>query len=256
MFYQKKGLPEDSEIVMCTVTNIQYSSVFVTIDDYKVSGMIHISEIAAGRIRNIRDYVKEGKKVVCKVLRVYHDKGHVDLSLRRVNERERKIKVNEAKFEQKAESIIHHVAKENKLEPRKLYDDVTKELFKSYAYLHHAFEDIVAENLSLSSIGIDKKIAAQIEELANQRFKPQSVEISGVLSLTSYESNGLDIVKDALIEAKKAGGVEINYLGGGKYNIVATAPNYKEAEPKLKLAVETAVQKMEKTKGYSDFKRK
>ena len=55
MIYKKTGLPEDSEIVMCTVTKIQYSSVFVKIDEYGISGMIHISEIAAGRIRNIRD---------------------------------------------------------------------------------------------------------------------------------------------------------------------------------------------------------
>ena len=62
MYYKRTGLPEESELLLCTVTNIQYSSVFVKIDDFGISGMIHISEIAAGRIRNIRDYVKEGKR--------------------------------------------------------------------------------------------------------------------------------------------------------------------------------------------------
>ncbi len=255
MLYKKTGLPEESEVVMCTVTNIQYSSVFVTIDDYGVSGMIHISEIAAGRIRNIRDYVKEGKKVVCKVLRVYHDKGHVDLSLRRVNERERKEKVNQVKFEQKAESIIENVARENKIDSKKLYEEISTILFKDYAYLHHAFEDIATGSFSLSETSIDKNIAAQIEELANQRFKPQHIEISGVISLTSYDSNGLQIIKEALSEAEKVEDTTIKYLGGGKFNISVKGTDYKEAEPKLKKAVDTASEIMEKHKGICVFKR-
>ncbi len=255
MLYKKTGLPEESEIVMCTVTNIQYSSVFVNIDFYNVSGMIHISEIAAGRIRNIRDYVKEGKKIACKVLRVYPDKGHVDLSLRRVNERERKTKVNAVKFEQKAESIIEQVAKNNNVSTQKLYEDISKVLLKDYAYLHHAFEDVVAGVLSLSTLPIDKKISAQIEELVNQRFKPQSIEITGVLSITSYDSNGIEIVKSALIEAEKASGAEIKYLGGGKYKVIVKAPDYKEAEPKMKQATELALAYIHKHKGIAEFKR-
>ena len=93
MLYKKQGFPEESELVMCTVSNIQYHSVFADLDEYGRQGMIHISEISPGRIRNIRDYVKEGKKIVCKVLRVNSERGHIDLSLRRVNEAQRKNKI-------------------------------------------------------------------------------------------------------------------------------------------------------------------
>ena len=143
MLYRRTGMPEESEIVMCTVTKIQYSSVFVVLDEYDKSGMIHISEIAAGRIRNIRDYVKEGKKVVCKVLRVHQDKGHIDLSLRRVNDSQRRNKVNEMKHEQKAESIIEYVAKQNKIDFKKLYNKIADKLLKDYEYIHHAFIDAI-----------------------------------------------------------------------------------------------------------------
>ena len=79
MLLMKQGLPEDGELVLCKVTNVQHHSVFVRMEEYGKSGMIHISEIAPGRIRNIRDYVKEGKIVVCKVLRINEERGHVDL---------------------------------------------------------------------------------------------------------------------------------------------------------------------------------
>ena len=70
MLLKKKGFPEEDEIVICTVTKIHFHSVFVNLDEYGRSGLIHISEVSPGRIRNLRDFVVEGKKVVCKVLRI------------------------------------------------------------------------------------------------------------------------------------------------------------------------------------------
>ena len=103
MLYHKDGFPEENEAVMCTVTSVQYNSVFCTLDEYGKSGMIHISEVAPGRIRNIRDYVIEGKKVVCKVLRTDLERGHIDLSLRRVSEGQRRNLNMLLKQEQQAE---------------------------------------------------------------------------------------------------------------------------------------------------------
>ncbi len=255
MLYKKTGLPEESEIVMCTVTNIQYSSVFVRINDYNISGMIHISEIAAGRIRNIRDYVKEGKVVVCKVLRVHKGRGHVDLSLRRVTESQRRAKVNEVKLEQKAESIIEYVAKQNNIDVKKLYDEIAKPILKEYEYVHHAFEDAVSGLFDLKKIIKDQKIAQQITELVNQRFKPQKIEISGTLELSTYDGNGLEIVKSALNKAKQINDVSIIYLGGGKYKISVKDFEYKDAEPKLKKAVEAALSFIKEHNGKGSFTR-
>ena len=75
MLYKKQGFPEEDELVLCTVNNVQHNSVFVDLDEYNKRGLIHISEIAPGRIRNIRDYVVEGKKIVCKILRIDQEKA-------------------------------------------------------------------------------------------------------------------------------------------------------------------------------------
>ena len=115
MFYHKSGFPEESELVICTVTRIHHHSVFVSLDYYnKKSAMLHISEISPGRIRNINDFVKEGKVIVCKVLSINPDKGHIDVSLRRVSEPQRIQVMNKVKQEQTAEKIIIFIAKENK----------------------------------------------------------------------------------------------------------------------------------------------
>src|SRR5210317_1898406 len=103
MLLQKKGFPLEDELVLCTVTNIHFHSVFAKMDEYdNKTGLIHISEISPGRIRNIRDYVVEGKKVICKVLKIDEGRGHIDLSLRRVNDGQKREKNSQLKQEQKA----------------------------------------------------------------------------------------------------------------------------------------------------------
>src|SRR3990172_12941446 len=78
---------EVGDIVLCTVDRIVGTTVFVRIEG-NGEGSIVFSEVAPGRIRNIRDYVFPKKMIVCKVLRI--SGNHIDLSLRRVTLSEQK----------------------------------------------------------------------------------------------------------------------------------------------------------------------
>ncbi|MDO8735105.1 MAG: 3'-5' exonuclease [Elusimicrobiota bacterium] len=78
---------KEGDVVLCTVEKIVGTTVFVKIED-NGQGSIIVSEIAPGRIRNLRDYVVPNKKIVCKILRI--GKDYANLSLRRVVENERK----------------------------------------------------------------------------------------------------------------------------------------------------------------------
>ena len=141
MLFKKQGFPEDGELVLCTVTSVQFHSVFVDIDDYARGGMIHISEVSPGRIRNIRDFVKEGKKVVCKVLRINEEKGYIDLSLRRVNETEKRRKIEQVKREQNAEKIVEMTAEKLGLKTQELYSKIHEKMAENYSSLYALFEE-------------------------------------------------------------------------------------------------------------------
>ena len=248
MYYQRHGLPSEDELLLCTVTSVQYNSVFCSLDEYPgKSGMIHISEVTAGRIRNIREYVQEGRKVVCKILRVDVQKGHIDLSLRRVNERQRREKNAALKQEQKAENLLAHIAKHQKKDAKKFYDTVAPVILEQYEYLHLAFEDIVEGTLSLKELKLDKKTAEDIEALVKERIKPKQVQIEGAFSITTYAENGVQLVNDALVKAREAAKpAEIRYLGAGTHKIVVTAEEYKDAEKRLKAAVQTVEKSFKK----------
>jgi len=229
MLLQKEGFPEEDELVMSTITKVQFHSVFANLDEYGKSGMIHISEVSPGRIRNIRDFVKEGKKVVCKVLRINKDKGHIDLSLRRVTETQRRSKVDEIKQEQKAEKILEFVAKDAKIDVKKLFEELSENISKKYVSLYEFFQQIVTDNNAIKDANINAKIAKNLEEAVKSRIKPAIVRVEGKLKLTSYESNGVDIIQEALKKAEESAkeNVSIKYLGAGSYNLVVNASSFK-----------------------------
>lgn len=253
MLLKKEGFPEENELVLCTVTAIHYHSVFVKLDEYDKQGMVHISEISPGRIRNIRDYVKEGKKIVCKVLRVNMEKGHIDLSLRRVNENQRKQKASEIKQEQLAENIIEFVAKQMKKSKEELYNELSGIILKKYDSIYAAFEDAASGRASLEEMGVRPETAKQLTEVVSQRIKPSEIEIGGTFSIESYEPNGVEIIKEAV---KKAGDkAEIRYKGAGTYSVRVKSLEYKDAEKDLKKFVDTVTSFMESHNSKAEFAR-
>ena len=234
MVFKKTGILEEDEIVLCTVKKILFHSVFVTLDEYEnKEGMIHISEIAPGRIRNIRDYVKEGKKIVCKILRIHADKGHIDLSLRRVNNSERIKKNNDYKQEQKAEKLLENVAKKNKKTLDEMYKEIGINLVKEYGSLNVGFQNIAADNSLVKSISLQKKIEDTLLEVINEKIKPIEVKLSATLTLQNNSPNGIEVIKNILSKIKDKN-LKINYISAPKYRITLTAPDFKIGEAKLK----------------------
>ena len=248
MFYKKQGSPEEGELVFCTVTNVQYNSVFVKLEEYPgKSALIHISEISPGRIRNIRDYVKEGKMVVCKIIKIDRRSGNIDVSLRRVTEMQKRQKNDERKQEQKAEKIIEALAKEINRPVKQVYEEVASVLLPKYDMTQYAFEDVVEKKQSLKSMGIKSEYADKLEALVREKIKPKSVVVAGVIKIKSYDENGIDIVKNALIAAENvSSSIDIRYLGSGQYAINIEAKEYKIAEKTLKEALSTCEETLKK----------
>ena len=257
MILKKEGFPEEGELLLCTVTKIFGHSVFVNIEEYNKQGMIHISEISPGRIRNLRDYVVEGKKIVCVVLRVNKEKGHVDLSLRRVNDNQRRRKLESIKQEQKAEKILDYVAKELNKDPKQFYEAISEKIFKKYSNLNDCFFDVVKGEITLKELGIEKESAEKLTDMIKERMKPPKIIISGNLSLKSYDGDGIEIIKQALKKAEDSGkeSVVIKYAGGGTYNVMVTADDYKQAEKILKDVSDASIKFIEKKQGIASFKR-
>lgn len=237
MLLKKTGFPQDEEFVLCTVTGINPHSVFCTLDEYGGrTGMIHISEIAPGRIKNIKEHVTIGKKIVTKVLQTNQERGHIDLSLRRVSEMQKRAKLNEIKQELLAEKMIEHAAKQQGLSLQQVFDKIAEKLIPEYGTIFFAFEQAAHDKINLEEI-IDKKTAKILTDIVKSRIKPPEVRISGTLHLSSYAPNGVQEIKDCLVNITDSG-AGVKYLGAGGYLVEVIAEDYKTAEKKLKAGVE------------------
>jgi len=260
MFYKKQGLPEESEIVICTVKKVLFHSVFVTLDEYdKLEGMIHISEVSPGRIRNIRDFVKEDKKIICKVLRVNQEKKHVDLSLRRVSITLRKKKNEEYKQEQKAEKVLELFAQKQKTTLEQIYNEFGYKITEEFGTLNLCFQSVVNNETDLKGI-VPEKFRKQFIDLIKEKVRAPEVVVEGILTLKSLAPNGIEIIKECIKELKelakkKSYVLNISYLGAPHYKLNLVSSDYKKAELILKEVVETITNFMEKNKGIVEFKR-
>lgn len=232
--------PEQGELVIATVSNVHYHSIFCNLDEYGVSGMIHISEVAPGRIRNLSDYVKEGKVVIAKVLRVDENKGHVDLSIRRVTEAQRKQKAASRKQEALVENILTQVAKTTKASEQELKDA----LKKSYPNqeLYDVFVEVVEEGHQLQT-DLDKSVQEALSQAITDRISPKRVEIKGELTIKTYVPDGVNQISDALTSADKT--IHISYAGSGRYTVIVEAKEYKKAENTLSSFIEETKQSLQ-----------
>lgn len=230
MFYKKKGKPEEGEIVLCTVKKILYHSVFVAIDEYEsLEGMLHISEISPGRIRNVRDYVREGKQIVCKILKIDKERGHIDLSIRRVNNSQKMNKIQESKQEQKSEKILEIIGKELNQELSQIYKELGFKLIEEYGSLTAAFENFSLDPDSLAKLKLPKKITDLIKKIVQQKIKRPEVEVKEIIELTSEKPDGIEVIKKILLKLQK-GDIKISYVSAPKYKIILKASDYKTAE--------------------------
>ncbi len=258
MLLIRTGLPEEGELLLCEVKKVHFHSVFVKILEYGMEGMIHISEIAPGRIRNIRDYVREGKYIVCKVLRIDQVKHHVDLSLRRVNERERRGKTNQISLENRAESIVEHVAKITKMDGKEFYLLLTKKLFEDYDFLYDAFLDVSEGKLDLSKIGIPDKQGKALQEAVVEKVKPPITSIKGKLELSSFSADGVEVIKNGVkkLNDEVKGGYEIRYDGAGAYSLIIEGPDFEYCEKLLKKILKNLEDFFSKHDGEVNFEKK
>jgi len=241
MHYKKQGMPEEGELVLCTVKSVLHNSVFVSLDEYNSNeGLIHISEIAAGRIRNIRDYVRESKKIVCKVLRVDKIKGHIDLSLRRVSLQSKKNKETEYMLEERAEKILETVAKKLNKTIKEAYEIAGNLILENYGSLHQFYLKVVEDNSIIKPLNLEKKFEKELLEIIKEKIKPQVVSITKKINLLSLEFDGIKRIKQILLDAlklakEKSIDLTIQYVSAPIYRIKIIAKNYKKAEEDYKL---------------------
>ncbi len=250
-------LPEIGEIVLATVSKVSDHGAYVILDEYNnVQGFLHVSEIAPGWVRNISRYVKEGEKKVLVVKKVRSDRNEIDLSLKQISKDQKKKKLLEVKRYEKGKTIIQSVKETAKISEKDL-EALEESIFSKYDSIYDAFLDVARKGINvLNELKLPKKTISAIEEVSS-KIKLPSVEIRGILEITSTKPDGVEIIKKILGNIKNDGNskVEITYVGAPKYRISVSSGDFKSAEKTLKPIISDIQTAIEKQKGTFNFMR-
>ena len=253
--------PEPGDLVIVSVRRITDYGAYVTLDEYDgKEGLLHISEVSSGWVRNIREFVREEQKTVLKVLGVNAEKGQVDLSLRRVSRLERREKILSWKKERKAESLMRSISEKLQIPAEELQrkSEIVEEKFGG---LYEALERAALEGPdALVEAGLPKDIAVAMSEVAKDKIKPPMVKITGLLELQCMKPDGIAAIKEALLSAQKIEKskdtkVRIYAVAAPKYAVEVLAEDYKEAEKILQKAGDVAIKTIAKAGGKGVFQR-
>jgi general stress protein 13 len=87
---------EVGSVITGKVTGIQPYGAFVALDE-NTQGLVHISEVTHGFVKDINDHLKVGEEVTVKVLSVDEAAGKISLSIRATQEAPEKADSSKAK---------------------------------------------------------------------------------------------------------------------------------------------------------------
>ncbi len=255
------GWPEPGDLVVGRVEEIEDFGVFVDLLEYDdKQGLSHISEVASGWIKNVRDHVSEDQRVVAKVLDVDTDAQQIDLSLKDVNDHQRTEKIQDWKNEQKADNWMSLAFGEDVAD--ETYTAIANELLSNFGSMYEGFEQAAIHGeAALEETDFDDDEIDAIVETARENVSVPFVTVTGYVDLECPESAGVDVVKEALQAAEGNGEVpdevqlEVTYVGAPEYRIEVQAPDYKTAEAALEASAERAGAVVADHGGASGFHR-
>jgi translation initiation factor 2 subunit 1 len=260
MAERKPEWPEAGDLVIATIETVTDYGAYAKLDEYNKRGLLHVSEISSSWIRNIRDFVREGQKAVLKVLRVDLEKGHIDLSLRRVTKREKIEKIKSFKKDRKADALLRGVADKLGLPVEEVYEKAGAAIDVKYG-LYEGFEKAVKEGSEvLTKLGVPEDLAMAFTEVAQERIHIKMVMVKGTLEIRCTKPNGVKLIQESFLNAKKAekakdAKIRFYVMAAPKYSVEVLADNWKRAEEVLQKVADNVVNNAVKVGGQGSFRR-
>ncbi|MDP8012841.1 MAG: S1 RNA-binding domain-containing protein [Nanoarchaeota archaeon] len=200
-------------VYICKVKRLLQHGVIVDIDDTGKEGFIHISELSNRWVNDVKDVVKEGEQIVCKI--VEQSPQMIELSAKRVNDNEKKQMLKEWSIEKRLSKLIENTEKN----PAELIKSIKEE----YGSLYNLYEELTSDNtnaLDKFKFGKDSKTA--ILNFVEKGKKKLTIKTK--LTARSYDGDGVEKIKKLFSERlSDPKNYDIKYIKAPDYMLIVSA---------------------------------
>lgn len=231
----------EGDLVIGKVESISNNVVFVNLENNK-KGTIISSEIAPGRIKNMREYVVPNKQIVCKILRISNN-NHIELSLRRVTSKEKKEVLQEHKQLQATKTGLKQILQQD-------FEKILEKIQKDFSSLKEFFEVTKQdENILKKYIPSDK--IEQVKKITEKRKK--QVELQEKIKIKCLEPDGIKKIKNIFSFSNKDDKIKITYISAGNFLLRLIDEDFKQAKHKMQILKEQMQKQSKESKCEIDF---
>ena len=230
---------KEDDVILCAVKKIEGTTVFLETEDEAFPGTMVLSEVAAGRIRNLRVYVTPNKKIVCKILKV--SKDHLELSLRRVTAKEREEILEEYKKDRALRNMLKIIG-ENP-------DKIIRKIKETYSVTEF-LEEVKKDSKILNNL-ISEEKAKKLYQIITEKEERDKI-VNKKIVLKTLSEQGVSDIKE-ILNIKNC---EIHYLGSSVFSISTSGKDFKEANNKLSQTIEEIAKKAKSKKAIFEMKQK
>ena len=251
----KKGLPEWGEFVIAKIERVTPFAAYAKIEEYPdvAEAMIHVSEVSGKWVHDIRDFVRVGKTIVVKVVKVDYQKNFVNLSLKRVSKYDEKQKINAFRQEGRGEHLLERAAKEAGKTLQQAYDEVGSVLNQKFGSIYLAFEESKGDKEILVKNGVPDAWASTIAKISGKIFTEKKFTIKADLEIKSYAKDGVVKIKHILENFGKKSGATVKYISAPKYRIEISGSDPKSMEKKIIDNLEEVVKAAKEAEGEASY---
>lgn len=245
-----KDRPEEGDMVVVTITDIEKNSAYAELDEYEgLRGLIHISEVSRSWVQDVSKELREGEKNVAQVIDA-DEGGSIGLSLKRVNEKQKKDAMARWNKENKAEKFLDQLAENTGRDKEELYEEVVFPMQREFGSSFTGFEISVGEEEKLNRL-FDAETVEAIQEVAKANINLKQEKFEGEVHLTFPQADGVERLKKAFRDMGEA--VEIKYVSAPKYAITAWGRNTELAKNRMDEAVNQIREKADELDGKFEF---
>ena len=208
----------EGDLIPCKVKKVTNTITFVEMPNGH-EGTIISSEIAAGRIKLMRQYVVPNKQIVCKILRIEGDHAH--LSLRRVTLKEKKEVMQKFKQSQAINVAFKQILKEKEKEIKEKILNDFKDLSE--------FTKATKINPELLQKYIPKENQEAIKKIINRKRKKEQLRQN--IKIKCLENDGITRIKK--IFDLKNDNLKVTYISAGKLSLKLTVEDFKQGKKEM-----------------------